>query len=218
MNRLLAAGIIVLGSALATGAARASDLLGPIQHLKGKHIGDGEPLTWTIDYLNSWGRTVVDASGGHFYHDRCCGGFQTNDPSWSYPQTTWGQYPMYYIGTWMRFRLTLTNTSTRTYRNLRVIAIQEYLTPDGSWGEQIGPGSAKDWFLPVLGPGQSAVFVGALYIPWGAEDGLDQTHLQVQHWNKGQGQPGPGSVIIDDTKAAIWCPPRDAAPGATPTE
>lgn len=202
---------------LAASTASASDLLGPIQHLQGKHVGDGEPITWTIEYLDSWGRTFVDGTGGHFYHDRCCGGFQTADPSWVYPQSIWGQYPMYYIGTVMKYRLTVCNTGKRSYKNLRIVAIQEYLTNDRSWGEWIGPDAAKDWYLESLGPNQCATFIGSLAIPWSAEGGLDQTHLQVQHWNKGQGQPGPGSVIIDDTKAAIWCPPRDAAPGAPAT-
>ncbi len=201
---------------LAGGTASASDLLGPIWHLQGKHIGDGEPLTWTIEYFDEWGRTVVDGAGGHFYHARCCGGYRTDDPSWKYARQYWGRYPMYYMGTTMRYRITLTNTSQRSYMNLRVVAIQEYLTEDGSWGERLGPDAARDWYLPELRGGESRVFEGSLLIPSEGHGGLDQTHLQVQHWDKGAGQPGPGSVIIDDTHAAIWCPPdkRDAAGAA----
>jgi hypothetical protein len=196
--------------------ARASTLLGPIQELQGKHIGDGEPLTWSIEYLDAWGRTFVDGAGGHFYHDRCCGGYLNHDPSWVYPAIYWGQYPMYYIGTTMRYRITLHNNSERTYKNLRVVAIQEYLTDDRSWGEWLAPDAARDWFLETLAPRGHAAFEGSLYIPWGdAHGGLDQTHLQVQHWTRGAGRPGPGSVIIDDAKAAIWCPPAAAAPAAS---
>jgi len=193
---------------LASSVASASDLLGPIWHLQGKHIGDGEPLSWTIEYLDSWGRTVVDTNGGHFYHDRCCGSFRTDDPSWNYSQQYWGLYPMYYIGTTMRYRITLCNNSNRTYENLRVVAIQEYLTEDGSWGERLGPDAAKDWYVRELAPHSCLVFEGTCRIMGDAHGGLDQTHLQVQHWNAGSGQPGPGSVIIDDTHAAIWCPPE----------
>jgi len=199
--------------ALVAGAsiAFASNLLGPIDHLQGKHVGDGEPITWNIEYLDEWGRTFVDATGGHFYHDRCCGGFRTDDPSWIYPKDIWGQYPMYYIGTTMRYRITLTNNSPRSYVNIRVVAIQEYLTDDGTWGEWISPEAAKDWYVRELRGYQTMVFEGSLYIPWGAHGGLDQTHLQVQHWDRGTAKPGPGSVIIDDAHAAIWCPPELSA-------
>jgi len=192
---------------LLSGLASASDLLGPVWNLKGKHVGDGEPLTWTIEYLDAWGRTVTDQTGGHFYHDRCCGGVRTDDPTWIYPKEYWGTTQMYYCGTTMRYRLTLTNNGKRAYRNLRVVAVQEYLNPTGNWGERIGPDAARDWYLKALGPNQSVTFEGTCAIPYTAEGGLDQTHLQVQHWTGGKGRPGPGSVIIDDSKAAIWCPP-----------
>lgn len=207
---------LLLAAALAAPTiGAASELLGPIQHLQGKHIGDADPITWTIEYYDGWGRTFVDQNGGHFYHDRCCRGYLTHDSSWNYPAEYWGRpYVMYYIGTTMKYRIRLTNNGPRNYSNLRVVAIQEYMTADGSWGERIGPDAAKDWFLESLDAGETVVLEGSLYIPWGAHGGLDQTHLQVQHWNRGQGQPGAGSVILDDTHAAIWCPPEAGAPGA----
>lgn len=206
---------LLTAALLAPAFGSASDLLGPIQHLQGRHIGDADPITWTIEYYDGWGRTFVDENGGHFYHDRCCGGFRTNDPSWVYAPQYWGQYVMYYIGTTMRYRIRLTNNGPRNYSNLRVVAIQEYLTQDGSWGEWLCPGAAKDWYLPSLDAGQTVVLESSMYIPWGeSHGGLDQTHLQVQHWNRGEGQPGAGSVILDDTHAAIWCPPEAGAPGA----
>jgi hypothetical protein len=192
---------------LLSGLASASDLLGPVWNLKGKHVGDGEPLSWTIEYYDAWGRTVTDMTGGHFYHDRCCGGVRTDDPSWVYPKAYHGTTPMYYCGTTMRYRLTLTNNGTRKYENLRVVAVQEYLNPTGTWGERIGPDAARDWYLKSLKAGESVTFEGTCAIPYEAHGGLDQTHLQVQHWTGGKGKPGPGSVIIDDAKAAIWCPP-----------
>lgn len=206
MKKGTLAAALVVAAGLVAGAVRASDLLGPIWHLNGKHIGDSEPLTWTIDYYDEWGRTVVDATGGHFYHDRCCGGVVTDDPSWVYPSKYWGQYDMYYIGTTMRYRITLTNPGPRSYVNLRVVAIQEYLTVDGTWGEWISPDAARDWYVPELKAGESMVFEGELYIPYGAHGGLDQTHLQVQHFDPNH-PTGKGAVIIDDAQAAIWCPP-----------
>ncbi len=206
-SRTLAAMVVGLG--LLAGMARASDLLGPIWQLMGKHIGDADPISWTIDYYDEWGRTVVDASGGHFYHDRCCGGVRTDDPSWIYPEKYYGQYDMYYIGTTMKYRITLTNNGTRSYENVRLIAIQEYLTNDGTWGEWISPDAAKDWYITELAPGQTLTFEGELYIPDGAHGGLDQTHIQLQHFDPNH-PTGTGAVILDDAQAAIWCPP-DAA-------
>jgi len=191
----------------AASLSHASHLLGPIEHLQGQHIGDAEPLNWDIEYYDEWGRTVCDETGGHFYHDRCCGGFLDHDPTWIYPEEVWGTYPMYYIGTTMRYRITLTNNGKRSYRNLRVVAIQEYLSPDHLWGERMGHDAARDWFIQELRGGESVVLEGAFSIPADAQPGLDQTHLQVQHWDQGRGLPGPGSVIIDDVRAAIWCPP-----------
>ncbi|MEK7474771.1 MAG: FlgD immunoglobulin-like domain containing protein [Candidatus Coatesbacteria bacterium] len=218
MHKRAGAGILKLASiivvaGMVAGAARASDLLGPIWHLNGKHIGDADPLVWTIEYYDEWGRTVVDAAGGHFYHDRCCGGVVTHDPSWVYPAKYYGQYKMYYIGTTMRYRITLTNPGNRSYTNLRIVAIQEYLTNDGTWGEWISPDAAKDWYITELRSGQTVVFEGDLYIPYGAHGGLDQTHLQVQHFDPNN-PTGGGAVILDDAQAAIWCPP-DLQQGAT---
>lgn len=194
--------------------ARASDLLGPIQHLQGKHIGDGEPLTWSIEYFDQWGRTVIDATGGHFFHDRCCGGYETDDPTWIYPAKYYGTYPMYYIGTTLSYRITLTNNGPRSYRNLRVVAIQEYFNAAGGAGDRMGAGAARDWYLAELKPNQTVTLDGLYAIGGDAHAGLDQTHLQIQHWNRGRGRPGPGSVIVDDTKAAIWCPPEMETDGA----
>src|SRR5207247_1839174 len=122
---------------------------------------------------------------------------------------------MYYFGTTMRYRITLTNNSNRSYMNLRVVAIEEYLTNDHSWGEWLTPDAAKDWYVPELRGGASLTFEGSLYLGVGSDThgGLDQTHLQVQHWNPGGGIPGAGSVIIDDAQADIFCPPAAGAPG-----
>ena len=208
---------MVVGLGLMAGMARASDLLGPIWQLMGKHIGDADPISWTIEYYDEWGRTIVDASGGHFYHDRCCGGVRTDDPSWIYPPQYYGQYDMYYIGTTMKYRITLKNTGMRSYENVRLIAIQEYLTNDGTWGEWISPDAAKDWYIAELAPGKSMVFEGELYIPDGAHGGLDQTHIQLQHWDPLKTNTAAGAVILDDAQAAIWCPPdTTGATGARP--
>jgi hypothetical protein len=94
-----------------------------------------------------------------------------------------------------------------------VVAIEEYLTNDNTWGDWLTPDAAKDWYVPELSGGQSLTFEGTLYLGVGGDThgGLDQTHLQVQHWNPGDAIPGAGSVIIDDAQADIFCPP---APGA----
>lgn len=204
-------------AAIAPVGASASDLLGPIWHLKGKHIGYVDSLSWSIEYTGQWGRTVVSADGAVFYHDLCCGSAMTADPSWIYPEQYWGQYPMYYMGTDMHYRITLTNDDpNRTYRHLRLVSIQEYFSPEGEWGEWMGEDAAKDWYIPELKPGESVFFDGSFHIAPDGLPGLNQTHIQVQHWNGGKGIPGPGSVIIDDAKAALWCPPEASAPGGAP--
>lgn len=205
-------------AAIAPGGASASDLLGPIWHLKGKHIGYVDALSWSIEYTGQWGRTVVSENGAVFYHDLCCGGAVSADPSWIYPEQYWGEYPMYYLGGVMSYRITVANADpNRTYRHLRLVAIQEYFSPEGEWGEWMGEDAAKDWYIPELKPGESLIFEGSFNIASDGLPGLNQTHIQLQHWNGGQGVPGPGSVIIDDVKAALWCPP-DAADTSVPQE
>src|SRR6185295_12309115 len=101
MNLLRRLLIGALAAVAASSPVLASDLLGPIDHLQGKHIGDGEPLSWTIEYFDYWGRTIVSSTGAEFHHDLCCGGYVTRDPGWVYPAQYYGQYPMYYFGTTM---------------------------------------------------------------------------------------------------------------------
>lgn len=200
--------LLVLLVLLASLAFVQADLLGPVQFPTGQHKGDGVAIEYQIRYLEPWGHTVADAGGLRYYHDRLAPGFVSYDAAQKLPSLYWGEYPLYYAGMTMRYQIILRNAGPRSYRNLRIVAIQEYLSPSGGWSERIGPDWGRDWFLEELRSGETVVWTGEIAIPLtGTRSGLDQTHIQVQHWNRGQGKPGPGSVLIDDAQAAIWCPP-----------
>ncbi|MBI4063580.1 MAG: hypothetical protein HY401_04690 [Elusimicrobia bacterium] len=114
----------------------ASDLLGPIHFPTGQHKGEGVALNYEIKYLDPWGHTIADAGGLHFCHDRLAPGYcsDAGAPEDQLPSKYWGSYPLYYSGMTMRYQIILRNNGPRSYRNLRVVAIQEYLDAGAAIG------------------------------------------------------------------------------------
>jgi len=139
------------------------------------------------------------------------GGVSHTDPT-ILPTRYFGDYALYFSGRAVRFNVIIKNSGARTFKNLRVVASQEYFNVEGLAGEPIGmPGS--EWFIPNLGGGEEISLAGMFAIPRGAASGLDQTHLQIFHWAGDGGEilhTGGGRLIVDDPQAGIWCPPRDA--------
>lgn len=193
-------------------SGRGSDLMGPIGHLQGNHNGDAKNLSYNIVYIDPSGYTVLDKNGVHYYDDLSGEAYAHEEKF--YPERYYGVYPLYYMDDYMNFEIHLMNIGNRTYKNLRVIAIQEYLNEDGQAGERMGPDCAYDWYIPTLKAGQAVVLKCKFYIPYDVtRAGMDQTHIQVQHWMNASENPGDndecgnGRVIIDDAQAAMWCPP-----------
>ena len=170
----------------------------------GKHTGEVENLQYSIEYLESKGVTTVDDYGitfKPFFFD------------WSFlpqilPSKYFGDWPLYFTGETMNFNVHLKNIGKRTFRNLKIIAIQEFLNPDGGKGENIGSNNSTDWFLLHLGPGEEIALDGVFEIPLVGESGLDQTHLQILHYPDDAlaNDKDTGRIIVDDFQAGIWCP------------
>ena len=161
----------------------------------GMHSGEQNGLSYSIEYLNP--PLHLDFPSGGYYN-----------------------LAAYYIGTTMSYKITLTNVEKRTFKNLRVIGVQEYLqggiVPEQSWNEEtmqnvLFNGLGQTFFVSELRPGQSVELTGSFAIPYTALPGLDRTRLLVLHWQGENAQigarGGTGRVIVNDAFAGVYCPP-----------
>lgn len=180
----------------------------------GKHTGDAAPLEYEIVYTNFPGIMTIDESGATYYF-----------PDWdrtiytggSYDEKYFGTYAVYFIGDPMSFEIHLRNRSNRTYRNLKVVAAQEYhLTEGAEYGTPLPGGSTLEWFIRELRGGEEIVLNGMGYVSSDTLPGLDQTHVQVLHWVNGNQVPldaqlngarAQGRIFVDDPEAGVYCPP-----------
>ncbi|HUW23725.1 MAG TPA: hypothetical protein VMW39_06825 [bacterium] len=124
----------------------------------------------------------------------------------------------YYIGLPMTYEVHITNNSRRTYKHLDVIAIQEYYesgTCDRFWhpypqyvtyrkGEPLPDDSKQVWQNISLGPNQKIVLSGGYTPPLATCDGLDQTHVIIQHTNRGKVE---AAIMYYEPECGVFCPP-----------
>jgi len=124
----------------------------------------------------------------------------------------------YYIGMPMTYEVYIENKSPRTYNHLDVTAIQEYYEsgrctrawypyPENvtySKGEPLPGNSKQVWPDISLGPNQKIVLSGRYDVPLATCDGLDQTHVIIQHTNMGKVD---ASIIYYEPECGIFCPP-----------
>ena len=167
----------------------------------GNHFGEIPPLDYRIEYLDAKGITTVNETGidyGGFGHENTI-----------LPEEYFHEYPLYFTGDTLRFAVHIKNVSKRTYKNLRVVTAQEFLNDEGGAGEPFPDSYLHDWFVRSLRPGEEDVLEGSMLIPNILSSGIDQTHLQILHWDSGgedKKNVGSGRVIVDDPQAGIWCP------------
>lgn len=181
---------------------------------QGKHIGDAAPLEYEIVYKGFPGILTIDESGATYYF-----------PDWdrtiytggSYDPEYFGTYATYFVGGTMSFEVHIRNTSSRTYRNLKVVATQEYHFTNGAeYGTPLPGGSTQEWFIGEIRGGEEIVLSGAVTVSSDTLPGLDQTHVQVLHWVNGNQVPldaqlngarTQGRIFVDDPEAGVYCPP-----------
>lgn len=167
----------------------------------GNHLGEIPLLDYWIEYLDAKGITTVDETGIDY------GGLGHEDAI--LPERYFGEYPLYFTGNTLRFVVHIKNVGKRTYKNLRVVTAQEFLNIEGEAGEPFPDSYLHDWFVPELRSGDEIVLHGSMLIPNILSSGIDQTHLQILHWdNEGEDKKnvGSGRVIVDNPQAGIWCP------------
>jgi len=124
----------------------------------------------------------------------------------------------YYIGMPMTYEVHIANNSRRTYKHLDVTAIQEYYesgTCNRAWypypqyvtyskGEPCPGDSKQVWRDISLGPNQKIVLSDRYDVPLAVCDGLDQTHVIIQHTNKGIVE---AAIMYYEPECGVFCPP-----------
>jgi len=166
----------------------------------GKHVGEQKFLNYLIEYSNEKGVTEVNEGGVLFLPYPGYGSVSFLPTV--LPVQYLGEYPLYFSGQTMDFCVTVSNTGSRVFKNLKVEAVQEFLNSLGGEGEVFGESSV--WHLDKLGAGQEIELCDTFNIPFVGESGIDQTHLIISHYDP-DGE-GKGEIIIDDPQAGLWCP------------
>jgi len=124
----------------------------------------------------------------------------------------------YYIGMPMTYEVRVANNSPRTYQHLDITAIQEYYesgTCDRSWypyprsvtyrkGEPLPGDSTQVWRDISLGANERITLLGRYNVPLATCDGLDQTHVIIQHTNRGRVE---ASIMYYEPECGVFCPP-----------
>lgn len=154
-----------------------------------------------IEYLATKGFTRVDGTGIYYHVNGGAGQKGTI----YYPEPYWyDAYALYLIGQPMTFKVRVTNKKRRVIRDLRVVAVQEYLNYFGKDGEDLPGCPTNVWEIKRLGKFETWEGTATLTVPAGTQPGLDQTHVQIQ---RDLPLTGP-RLLWDDPQAGVYCPPE----------
>jgi len=163
--------------------------------------GEADKLDVHVEFLAPAGFTTTDPTGIHYHFY----GMVFSEPK-IYPTWTFGRdYPLYFMGDTMRFRVHLTNIAPRGQKSfkVRVAAHSHVMETSGFAGRLLAaPG---EWVIESLAPGERKTVEGEVYIPLDPTlpSGLDVTKVRVFHLNSGR----EGAALIKE-ETAVWCPPR----------
>ncbi|HAT72672.1 MAG TPA: hypothetical protein DCS63_07635 [Elusimicrobia bacterium] len=169
----------------------------------GGHTGEAGKIVAKVTFQNPAGTTFTDAAGIRYTIN-----------SWTfasepkvYPAQYWGKFPLYFVGTAMKFTVSLTNTAAAGEKRfkVRVQALNNVLGTDGTAGREIAP--PQEWTVSDLKPGETRNLEAAIFI---APDpnlpsGLDITKIRISHLNEGANDD---AALIKE-EIAVWCPPPD---------
>ncbi|MDO8521465.1 MAG: hypothetical protein Q7S52_05095 [bacterium] len=191
---------------LGFGSVAFAETLYPFPVFDG-HKGEKPSIAYHVEYMSPLGVTTASASGITYAP---FGYFPTFEPT-ILPARYFGDYPLYFSDSQFALTVHLKNTGKRTYRNLLVITAQEFLNTDGGAGLLFPGNAAHNWNVTKLGPGEEVALVGEMRLPSFGSSGIDQTHLQILHWENDTEEPdqvGKGRILLDDPQAGLWCPLR----------
>jgi len=178
---------LILISVLGLAAIMSSSSLWTADVHYGEHIGELKNLSIKVVYTNPYFHTPEGLAG-------------------------------YYIGMPMTYEVHIANNSPRTYQHLDVTVIQEYYESGScnrAWypypqdvtyrkGEPLPGDSKQVWQDISLGPSQKIVLSARYDVPLVSCDGLDQTHVIIQHTNRGTVE---AAIIYYEPECGVFCPP-----------
>lgn len=172
-------------------------------HAAGDHLGEANKIVAQVAFQSPSGTTVTDAAGIHYTVN---GWTFANEPK-VYPAQYWGQFPLYFAGSTMKFIVSLTNTAAVGEKRfkVRIQAFNNVLGQDGSTGQQIAP--PQEWSVSDLGPGETRTLEASIFLPLDPNlpSGLDLTKIRISHLNEGA---NADAALIKE-EIAVWCPPPD---------
>jgi hypothetical protein len=191
----------------------------------GNHYGEKQFIEYEIVYKDYPGTLIINGTGSHYYFPRWNIRFTLTS---NYDDEYYGEYPVYFIGQTMHYEVHIKNTGNRVFKNLRVVAMQEYRETKSGYdytgyfeitqGDSMPGENTQEWVVAEISAGEEIVLEGSYTAPRGTHPGLDQTHLQIWHYKHcDPGDPegeddavgigASGRLIIDDQMAGVFCPP-----------
>ncbi|MBI4052392.1 MAG: hypothetical protein HY400_07790, partial [Elusimicrobia bacterium] len=146
-------------------------------HAAGQHAGEADKIQAQVNFHDQAGYTTTDASGIYYHF----GSNLLSEPK-IYPSWTYGiEYPLYFVGSTMRFSVTLTNTSTQGNKSfkIRIQALNHAMETDGALGMELAP--PQEWIVESLKPGETKTLEGSVYIAPNPDlpSGLDVTKIRI---------------------------------------
>ena len=172
----------------------------------GTHSGEAPKITASVAFKNPAGVTVTDAAGIRYTMN----GWTFDSESKVYPQKYWGSFPLYFVGTTMKFTVTVVNTAPSGEKKfkVRVQALNNVLETSGAAGFQLAP--PQEWLIQDLRPGETRQFEGSVFIKPDPNlpSGLDLTRIRISHINEGA---NVDAALIKE-EVAVWCPPPAKEP------
>jgi len=165
------------------------------------HVGETKMLNVSIEFSNSFGKTVTSASGidyhvwGLVFHENKV-----------YIPSLWGEFPLYFFDTTVGATVRVTNKGPRQRTKILIKTNAQVLHTDGSAGFQLAPAQTKE---VVVMRGETKVIDASFMIPYSpqADSGLDLFTVKILHQNEGGG-PGNSEPALIMSKRGVFCPPK----------
>jgi hypothetical protein len=168
----------------------------------GKHYGEMKMIYAEIEFFNPYGTFITDHTGSYYIFQG-----QTIHATIFYPQEYWGEYPLYFPGSTVSIKVSITNNGPRAIAKHTVVAEAYVINPDGSVGAQVLEPQIfeTDYYGDPLDValGETKFIDASFIVPVAAKRITCFTISLYHHHNDNNN----ASLIM--TKDAFFCPPED---------
>lgn len=168
----------------------------------GVHTGEQTMLDVSINFLNSSGNTITNASG--VYYNFWGYTFFENKV---YTLQYWGIFPLYFFGEKVGVTVKVTNKGPRAKTKVRVKTEANVLLTNGESGVALTDPKIID---AEITRGETRTIDASFIAEYrdGADSGLDRFVVKVLHINEGVGRPGNSEPSLIMSKEGVFCPPK----------